>query len=208
MTRPVLADAFAHHVWATDVILAACENLLPAALVTTVPGTYGTILETLRHLVGADASYLFVLSGGGVARIDEDVMDVTTLRGTMRVHEPVWQEVLAGEPDPDEVLVRRRDDGSATEAPIGVRLAQVIHHGTDHRSQVCTALTALGVEPPDIDVWAWADSRGKLVETPTRKDDPIAAVRGSLVGPGSTTDEVRAQLREEEAAAEARRTGR
>ncbi len=164
MARPVLADAFAHHVWATDVILAACENLPPEALGTTVPGTYGTILETLRHLVAADAGYLSVLSGGRVARIDEDAMDLPALRATMRVHDPVWQQVLAAEPDPDEVLTRRRDDGSATEAPIGVRLAQVIHHGTDHRSQVCTALSALGVEPPDIDVWAWAWSHGKLVE--------------------------------------------
>ena len=166
MTRPVLADAFAHHVWATDVILAACENLAPEALATTVPGTYGTILDTLRHLVGADAGYLAVLSGGRVTRIDEDAMGIPGLRATMRAHDPIWQQVLAAEPDPDGVLVRRRDDGSTTEAPVGVRLAQVIHHGTDHRSQVCTALTALGVEPPDIDVWAWADSHGMLVETP------------------------------------------
>lgn len=164
MTRPVLADAFAHHVWATDLILAACENLAPEALATAVPGTYGSILDTLRHLVGADAGYLSVLSGGRVTRIDEDAMDLAGLRATMRVHEPVWQQVLAADPDVDQVLVRRRDDGSSTEAPIGVRLAQVLHHGTDHRSQVCTALSALGVEPPDIDVWAWAWSHGKLVE--------------------------------------------
>jgi uncharacterized damage-inducible protein DinB len=165
MTRPLLADAFAHHVWATDRILAACEDLAPDALATVVPGTFGTILDTLRHLVGADAGYLAVLSRGRVTRIDEDTMDLPALRATMRVHDPVWQQVLAAGPDPDEVLIRRRDDGSATEAPIGVRLAQVLHHGTDHRSQVCTALTALGVEPPDIDAWAWAQSHGKLVET-------------------------------------------
>jgi uncharacterized damage-inducible protein DinB len=45
----------------------------------------------------------------------------------------------------------------------------VVHHGTDHRSQVCTALTRLGVEPPEIDVWAWAWSRGTLLETPPTK---------------------------------------
>jgi uncharacterized damage-inducible protein DinB len=42
-----------------------------------------------------------------------------------------------------------------------VRLAQVVHHGTDHRSQVSTALTSLGVEPPDIDVWAYAREFGR-----------------------------------------------
>jgi uncharacterized damage-inducible protein DinB len=42
------------------------------------------------------------------------------------------------------------DDGSGSHAPIGIRLAQVVQHGTDHRSQICTALTTLGVEPPEI----------------------------------------------------------
>jgi uncharacterized damage-inducible protein DinB len=35
----------------------------------------------------------------------------------------------------------------------GDRLAHALHHGTDHRSQICTALTSLGVKPPGIDVW-------------------------------------------------------
>ena len=42
---------------------------------------------------------------------------------------------------------------------MGIRLAQALHHGTDHRSQICTALTTLGVEPPEIDVWAFAAKR-------------------------------------------------
>lgn len=166
MSRPILADAFAHHVWATDRILAACEAVDPAQLGSTVPGTYGSIIDTLRHTVGADASYLSLLSGGRVERIDEAVMDIPALRAVMRDHGPVWQEILAGDLDADLELTRRHDDGAVSTAPVGVRLAQAVHHGTDHRSQVCTALTALGVEPPDIDVWAWAWSHGKLVEIP------------------------------------------
>ncbi len=41
------------------------------------------------------------------------------------------------------------------------RLAQVIHHGTDHRSQVCTILSTLGIEPPEIDVWAYGEATGR-----------------------------------------------
>ena len=48
--------------------------------------------------------------------------------------------------------------------PAGIRLAQAVHHGTDHRSQICTGLTTLGIEPPEIDVWAFAWSQGRLVE--------------------------------------------
>ena len=45
--------------------------------------------------------------------------------------------------------------------PTGIRLAQVVHHGTDHRSQVCTALSSLGVTPPLIDVWDFAEATGR-----------------------------------------------
>ena len=38
---------------------------------------------------------------------------------------------------------------------------QVVHHGTDHRSQICTALTHLGVEPPLIDAWDWGEATGR-----------------------------------------------
>lgn len=166
MTRPILADAFAHHVWATDRILAVCEALDAGQLGTDVPGTYGSILETLRHTVGADASYLALLSDGRASAIDESEMDVPALRAAMGQLGPVWQWLVAQDLDPDRPITRTREDGSTSTAPLGVRLAQVVHHGTDHRSQVCTALSALGVEPPEIDVWAWAASEGRLSETP------------------------------------------
>jgi uncharacterized damage-inducible protein DinB len=44
---------------------------------------------------------------------------------------------------------------------MGFRLAQVVHHGTDHRSQVCTALTSLGVTPPGIDLWSFGEATGR-----------------------------------------------
>lgn len=166
MSRPILADAFGHHVWATVRLLEACEPLTDEQRSGPVPGTFGSILDTLRHLVGADTSYLELLSGGRVQPIDEDAMDVAALRAAMAANGPVWAEVVAGELDPDLAVVRHREDGSTSTAPLGIRLAQVIHHGTDHRSQVCTALTNLGITPPELDVWDYADQDGRLEETP------------------------------------------
>lgn len=166
MTRSLLADAFEHHVWATLRVIDACAALSAEQLDTTVPGTYGSIIDTMRHLVGADASYLFVLTGGESALIDDDTMDLSDLRGVMESHSEAWSSVLAGSLDPEEVVMRRRDDGSEVHAPLGVRLAQAVHHGTDHRSQICTALTTLGVTPPEIDVWAHAFIDDRLRELP------------------------------------------
>jgi uncharacterized damage-inducible protein DinB len=166
MSRPILDDAFGHHVWATLRLIDICVTLTPEQLDADVPGTYGSILATLRHLVGADRSYLSFLSGGRVQPIDEDEMTLAELRAAMEADGPVWAALVATDLDADAVLVRHRDDGSESHAPLGIRIAQALHHGTDHRSQVCTALTALGVEPPAIDAWDFADDGGRLAEIP------------------------------------------
>lgn len=166
MSRSLLADAFAHHVWATLRVADTCLSLSPEQLASGVPGTYGSILETMRHLVGADSSYLFALTGGTVPVIDEDQMDLSELRTVMGGNGAAWSALLTRDLDPDVMVVRYRDDGSESHAPMGIRLAQALHHGTDHRSQICTALTTLAVEPPAIDVWDFAAQDGRLAEVP------------------------------------------
>ena len=162
MSRPILADAFDHHVWASLQVLDACAGLSDEQLATTVPGTYGTLIDTLRHLVGSDRWYLFVQTDGRVEQIEEAAMSVAELRAAMEPNAGSWAEIVATHADPDDDKVYHRDDGSAAHATWGVRLGQVIHHGTDHRSQVCTTLTTIGITPPEIDVWDWGTTTGKL----------------------------------------------
>ena len=162
----LLADAFAHHTWATLRVLDVCAELSPDQLETTVPGTYGSILDTLRHTIGSDAFYLQALTDGERPPIDEDVMDIAALRREMEIDGEAWTTLVERQPDPDDVVVQRGADGSETHAPRGIRLAQALHHGTDHRSQICTALTALGIETPAIDVWDFAETQGRLLEVP------------------------------------------
>lgn len=162
----LLQDAFAHNVWASLRLLDACLALEEEQLGTAVPGTYGTILETARHLVGSDAWYLFRITGDRAYVLDEDHMDLAELRAATERNGPVWAEILAGDPDPDAVLLGQNDDGSVTHAATAVRLAQALHHGTDHRSQICTALTSLGIEPPQIDLWAYGEHSGRVTEDP------------------------------------------
>jgi uncharacterized damage-inducible protein DinB len=167
MDGRLLRHAYGHHIWATLALLDTCSTLSPEQLTSTVPGTYGSIIDTLRHLVGADSSYLWLLSGGEVTILDEeDGADLATLRAAIESHGPVWMHVLETDLDPDRMVTRHRDDGSSFAAPLGIRLAQAIHHGTDHRSQVCTALTTLGITPPEIDAWDYAGSHDLVTETP------------------------------------------
>jgi uncharacterized damage-inducible protein DinB len=123
-------------------------------------------LDTARHLVGSDNWYLVVMTGGAVPQIDDDHMDVGELRAEMEANRQRWTSLLGEDRDPDMDVVRRFDDGSEGHAPMGIRLAQVIHHGTDHRSQICTALTSLGIEPPAIDVWDYGEAAGRTHDVP------------------------------------------
>ena len=167
MTNTILADAFGHHTWATLVLLDVCAGLTEEQLATTVPGTYGSLIGTLRHTVAADAG---VPRAARPGRSDADrrggLLGIAELRATMAACGEAWKRMLAGNLDGTVPVTRHRDDGSTSTAPLSIRIAQVIHHGTDHRSQVCTALTSLGIEPPEIDVWAYAWKDDRLAETP------------------------------------------
>jgi uncharacterized damage-inducible protein DinB len=172
MSLPLLADAFGHHVWATIRVLGACASLDDGQLATTVPGTYGSIIDTLRHLVGGDVFYLDVLSRPELEPFDEEGSDIPTMRAVMEAHDPAWQGLVAGDLDPTTDVIEYEDSGYETHAPLGIRLAQALHHGSDHRSQVCTALTSLGIEPPPIDVWDFAALGGRMFTKPTGTSEP------------------------------------
>lgn len=165
MNGSLLQDAFGHHVWATLQVIDICAGLTPDQLDTTVPGTYGSIIGTLRHTVGADVNYLTVFNDDGPPAIDDESADLPAMRAAMEAMGPAWAALLETDLDPAATVVRHRDDGSESAAPLSIRLAQVLHHGTDHRSQICTALTSLGIEPPEIDAWAYAWKDGRLTET-------------------------------------------
>jgi len=163
----ILADAFGHHIWANQLILDACATLTPEQLTTPVPGTYGSIETTLRHLIQADSFYLWVQNGSTGPLISaENSLSIADLRAANDRHADGYRELLAGPQDPD-IDVAEHGDGWDFVATLGIRVAQIVHHGSDHRSQICTGLTALGVSPPDIDLWAYGAATGRTKEVST-----------------------------------------
>ncbi len=159
MTVSLLGDAFSHHVWATEQLIDHCVALTPEQLATTVPGTCGSIIRTIHHLVASDRWYLSFFREE-MPQVDKTEVDLAALRSTIMTSGKAWAELLTGELDPDTVIEERDEEG-VVYSPVGVRLAQVIHHGTDHRSQICTALSNLGVTPLEIDLWAYARATGR-----------------------------------------------
>jgi uncharacterized damage-inducible protein DinB len=167
MTASLLDDAFAHHVWATEQLIDACTDLTPEQLSTLAPGTYGSIIDTFRHLVSSDGWYLSFFRDG-ITQVDKKTeTSLAELRSAITGNGTAWMEVLAEELDPDREVVEHDNDWEV-HSPVGLRLAQAIHHGTDHRSHICTVLTTLGIAPPEIDLWAFARAtdRERAVRVP------------------------------------------
>ena len=165
MSTSVMRQAFAHHVWATSRLIEACASLGPEQLATAIPGTYGSIEATLRHIVDSDSFDLFAASNEGVPFTETASMSLRQLRLLMETSGAGWTAILDSHPDPQAMVLEvDPDDGFTRDASLGMRLAQAIHHASDHRTQVCFALTTLGIEPPPIGVWDFGAETGAVTE--------------------------------------------
>lgn len=163
----LLASAFEHHTWATLRLIETCRRLPAPALETPVPGTFGSLLETLRHYLAGDAFYLAVANGRLNDPIAHPTATLDQLTALATETGLGWQALLAGDPAPD-LLLREvdPDDGFTRDGPLGVLLAEQLHHGNEHRAQCCLALAALGFEPPDLSGWAFGAASGLVEELP------------------------------------------
>lgn len=157
--------AFAHSAWATLRLLEACEGLSLEHLGAAVPGAYGSILETLRHLVGGEAFYLCVLDDDAPPPPDASAMSIAELRQVAAATGAGWDEYLSREPNLAQV--RREvddDDGFTRDAGVAFRLVQELHHASEHRTQVCTGLSTLGFAAPKLDAYSYGVELGVVRE--------------------------------------------
>jgi len=153
------SNVFRHHRWSNQVLIEFLSHLPEEQLALTVPGTYGNSIDTIRHLVSSDADYVRIIPDTPrVPQCDE----VGPFGG--------WEELLAVAEAADSALIAYVDgltddtffvdvdDGEAFELTTSMLLAQIVHHATEHRSQIRTTLSTHGVTPPEISVWAWRKS--------------------------------------------------
>jgi uncharacterized damage-inducible protein DinB len=155
----LLLDAFRHSAWAKERLIAACGSLSPEELRRPAPGSFGSILATLNHLVITDANYVARLDDGPPAWLDEETaIDLSKLLTLAEETADRWQRFLR-EPVNGERIVTL--DKGAYETHAGVVVVQALHHVSVHGEQVCASLTALGIEPPDVQPWALADETGR-----------------------------------------------
>ena len=164
MTSPaeVVRDAFAYHAWATRALLDAIERLGPQTLDARIEGTYGSIAATLTHLVDSDRRYQLRMREPSPPPTEEHPpRPLTELRELVDQQEKRWNELLdrleRGELEAS--IVDRAEDYPDIGHAETLLFLQALHHGNDHRTQVCSTLGALGLEVPETDVWEYWRTR-------------------------------------------------
>ncbi|HET7093930.1 MAG TPA: DinB family protein [Thermomicrobiales bacterium] len=152
-----LVNLFDHNRWANLRLIDACAGLDDGQLGASVAGGYGALGDTLVHLVAAEGRYVAGLGDrSGRARAVSVAMPFPGF-AALRDHAAWsggWLIDFAATIEGDPIV---EDDwsGAIERLPTSLLLTQAINHATEHRAQIATILTQLGIAPPEMDGWTW-----------------------------------------------------
>ncbi len=152
-----LTVLFRHHVWANLRLFRACTELTNDQLTQSLLGTFGSIFDTLHHIVTAERAYISRIITGKRDNTPADapplsVADMISLTQQTGLLLIDWVEKIQADD-----IVEIDWDGTIRHVPKTILLTQAINHATEHRNQVMTILTQLGIDPPHLSAWAYFD---------------------------------------------------
>jgi uncharacterized damage-inducible protein DinB len=160
-----LTTLFSHHLWANLRLFERCTELTNEQLDTSISSAFGSIRDTLQHIVGSEQSYFSRISTGQPHRYPQDappltIAELMELVRTTGLGLIEWApKVQAGD------TVELDWDGTPREVPKTIILTQVINHATEHRAQIMAIMTQLGIQSPDLQSWAYFDEIWSLPPT-------------------------------------------
>lgn len=160
----VLTKLFEHNAWANLKLLDFCERLSDAQLDATAVGGFGSIRDTLVHIVGAEVSYVARVNGKLPPNplSGDQFPGFEVLKDAVRwAGDELLQLALSARAD---TVVRQRPPRQLIEYKLASLIVQALNHSTEHRTQISTIITQLGMEPPDMSGWKYMDEIGELQE--------------------------------------------
>ena len=159
MIEKFLEKLFEHNNWANLRIVQACFALSDEQLdAEPQSATKGSIRQTLTHLVGSQAGYLSLLTLPVEARVRVSPAFDELQESVSRSGEGLLASARGERP-----LNARLQTTDGFYVEPWVVMVQVINHASDHREQICSMLSALGVTPPDMEGWAYGEATNALI---------------------------------------------
>jgi uncharacterized damage-inducible protein DinB len=157
----VLKVLFAHNVWANLTLLDFCAGLSDAQLDATAIGGFGSIRDTLQHIISAEVGYVERTNGKLPPSPPSDPFaGFAVLKDAAR-----WADdelLLLALSAREDTNVRQRPPRRMFEYRLASLIVQAITHSTEHRTQITAIITQLGMEPPDLSGWQYMEAIGEL----------------------------------------------
>jgi len=157
MPAHFLEKLFEHNNWANSKIIQACSALTDEQMDAEPKSpTQGSIRSTLVHLATGQRGYLRLLtlpveerraawSGVPFAELESSASST-------------GEALLALARDESSLSkLERRQETEGWFVEPWVLMVQIINHATEHREQIKSMLTSLGVTPPSIDGWDFGE---------------------------------------------------
>ncbi len=155
-----------HNTMMNDRLVEVCRRLTAEQLAATVEGTFGSVGATLVHVAESQVGYArrFLDRDRPEPLPEEPFPGFEALTERYALANGMLEEAAARADTDHEVQVSGDDPPGTWRMPAALLLLQAVNHATEHRSQVATILTQLGVEPPEMDGWEFFFASGYMVE--------------------------------------------
>ncbi len=157
LTQPesTLVEFLRYNQWANQQLLAACGRLSPSQLETNIPGAYGSILQTFRHVLEAEADYINRITG--VRPKPSFNWDEGPSLAVMAVFAGQLGDAFLSviRQVPPTQNVHEEENGLTMDYQARQLFMQVVNHGISHRTDITTYLSSLGQSVPDLDNWGY-----------------------------------------------------
>ncbi len=161
MSENFLEKLFEHNNWANQKIIEACSSLSDEQLDAEPHSvTKGTIRRTLVHLVGSQQSYLGTLTLPLEERLASSSVVFADLEESVNRTGAGLLALARGEQKPLKSQLQTRDGYYVKP---WVVMLQAINHAHEHREQISSMMSALGITPPDLDGWSYGEATNALI---------------------------------------------
>jgi len=164
MTENILAKLFEHNNWANSKIIQACSALSDEQLDAEPQSvTKGNIRRTLSHLVSSQHGYLSLLT----LPVDERHRISPTFAELQESARISGEGLLALARDESRISKTQLQTTDRFYVEPWVIMIQIINHASEHREQINSMMSALGVTPPDMDGWSYGEAANALIPIST-----------------------------------------
>jgi uncharacterized damage-inducible protein DinB len=151
----MIVEFLRYNAWANRHLLASCAKLSSQELGSRAEGTYGTIYDTFVHIVRAEASYLRRMTGEN--RPPPFSWDDHPTLAEMSDYARQIGEALIQVAEKAQAadVVHEEWDGKTVGYKAILLLIQTVNHGVEHRTNITTILSQLGLATPEVDGWGY-----------------------------------------------------